>query len=48
MEAFKPGTGPPDTYSVIGMDSAAFTGAPSAGSRVTPQLERSLQPGGLY
>jgi len=44
MEAFKPGTAPPDTYSVIGYDSDEFGKA----NKVTPEQERGLQPGGLY
>ncbi len=44
MEAFKPGTAPPDTYSVIGYDAEEFGKA----NRVTPEQERGLQPGGLY
>lgn len=48
MEAFKPGTAPPDYFSVIGMDSADYGQAPSSGNKVTPQLEKQLTPGGLY
>ena len=44
MEAFKPGTAPPDTYSVIGYDSEEFGKA----QKVTPEQERGLQQGGLY
>jgi penicillin-binding protein 1A len=44
MEAFKPGTAPPDTYSVIGYDSDEFSKA----RKVTPEQERGLQQGGLY
>ena len=44
MEAFKPGTAPPDTYSVIGYDAEEFGKA----NKVTPEQERGLQPGGLY
>ena len=44
MEAFKPGTAPPDTYSVIGYDAEEFGKA----NKVTPEQERGLQQGGLY
>ena len=44
MEAFKPGTGPGDSYSIIGFDAEQFTRA----RKVTPDIERQLQPGGLY
>ncbi len=44
MEAFKPGTAPPDTYSVIGYDADEFGKA----RKVTPEQERGLQQGGLY
>lgn len=44
MEAFKPGTAPPDTYSVIGYDAEQFDKA----RKVTPEQERGLQQGGLY
>ncbi len=44
MEAFKPGTAPPDTYSVIGYDAEEFSKA----RKVTPEQERGLQQGGLY
>ncbi len=44
MEAFKPGTAPPDTYSVIGYDTEEFGKA----NKVTPEQERGLQQGGLY
>ncbi|MER2606096.1 MAG: penicillin-binding protein 1A [Siculibacillus sp.] len=44
MEAFKPGTAPPDTYSVIGVDGEEF----GRSQRVTPEQERGLQQGGLY
>ncbi len=44
MEAFKPGTAPPDTYSVIGYDTEEFGKA----QKVTPEQERGLQQGGLY
>jgi penicillin-binding protein 1A len=42
LEAFKPGTAPPDTYSVIGMDAQAGI--------VTPEAERAVGAGtgGLY
>ncbi|MEJ1161387.1 penicillin-binding protein 1A [Prosthecomicrobium sp. N25] len=44
MEAFKPGTAPPDSYSIIGYDQGEFSRA----KKVTPEQERGLQPGGLY
>ncbi|TPQ52080.1 penicillin-binding protein [Prosthecomicrobium hirschii] len=44
MEAFKPGTAPPDNYSIIGYEQGEFSRA----RRVTPEQERGLQPGGLY
>jgi penicillin-binding protein 1A len=42
LEAFKPGTAPPDTYSVIGGDATAGI--------VTPESERAVGAGtgGLY
>lgn len=44
MEAFKPGTAPPDNYSIIGYEQGEFSRA----RKVTPEQERGLQPGGLY
>ena len=44
MEAYKPGTGPSDTYSIIGYDQTEFGKA----RKVTPEQERALEPGGLY
>lgn len=44
MEAFKPGTAPPDSYNVVDYDQGDFANA----RKVTPQQERELQPGGLY
>jgi penicillin-binding protein 1A len=43
LEAFKPGTAPPDTYSVIGADS----GVPTAGSPDSGSVVRTGT-GGLY
>ena len=46
LEAFKPGTAPPDNYSVIGSD-----GAPGAGAQaVSPDADRAVRngTGGLY
>ena len=44
MEAFKPGTSPPDAYSVIG-----YEGANNQGYSVTPEADRAvIRPGGLY
>jgi penicillin-binding protein 1A len=48
LEAFKPGTAPPDSYSVIGADN---TGAPAPGSQqgVSPDADRAVRStGGLY
>ncbi len=47
MEAFKPGTGPADSYSVIGMDNIAAEKRPKA---VSPQANRAIQSksGGLF
>ncbi|MGD9912805.1 MAG: penicillin-binding protein 1A [Rhizobiaceae bacterium] len=47
MEAFKPGTGPADSYWVIGMDEF---GAGGQGEALSPQANRALQDGagGLY
>ncbi|WP_407051236.1 penicillin-binding protein 1A [Methyloraptor flagellatus] len=44
MEAYKPGTGPADTYSIIGYDQTEFGKA----RKVTPEQEKGLEPGGLY
>ena len=44
MEAFKPGTAPPDNYSVVDYDQGEFAKA----KKVTPEQEKGLQPGGLY
>ena len=45
LEAFKPGTAPPDNYSVIGAESAS--GGPQ---QVSPDAERAIRTGtgGLY
>jgi penicillin-binding protein 1A len=46
LEAFKPGTGPPDNYSVIGAESASGVSLP-----VSPDAERAIRSsgtGGLY
>ncbi|OYY58404.1 MAG: hypothetical protein B7Y61_24740, partial [Rhizobiales bacterium 35-66-30] len=42
LEAFKPGTAPPDSYSVIGASDAPLT--------VTPEADRAVRAGtgGLY
>jgi penicillin-binding protein 1A len=45
LEAFKPGTAPPDSYSVIGAD--AGNGMPTAGSPDTGNVVRTGT-GGLY
>jgi penicillin-binding protein 1A len=44
MEAFKPGTAPPDSYNVVDYDQGEFANA----RKVTPEQEKELQPGGLY
>jgi hypothetical protein len=44
MEAFKPGTAPPDSYSIVDYDQGEFENA----KKVTPEQEKGLQPGGLY
>ena len=44
LEAFKPGTAPPDNYSVVGVTDAE--GRPLG---VTPEADRAVaRPGGLY
>jgi penicillin-binding protein 1A len=40
MEAFKPGTGPADSYWVIGMDGGEL------GESISPQANRAIQTGG--
>ena len=47
MEAFKPGTGPADSYWVIGMDDI---GAGERGEAISPQANRAISQGagGLY
>jgi penicillin-binding protein 1A len=48
LEAFKPGTAPPDSYSVIGADN---TGTPAPGGQqgVSPDADRAVRStGGLY
>jgi penicillin-binding protein 1A len=47
LEAFKPGTAPPDNYSVIGADSA--NGNPVS-TTVPPDSDRAIRTGtgGLY
>jgi penicillin-binding protein 1A len=54
LEAFKPGTAPPDSYSVIGVADAADPGGGGGGNRmlipqgVTPDAGAIMRPGGLY
>jgi penicillin-binding protein 1A len=52
LEAFKPGTAPPDNYSVIGvadMDSRAPQGYPPGYSQgYQPDAGNIMRPGGLY
>ena len=47
MEAFKPGTGPADSYWVIGMDEM---GAGEGGEAISPEANRAISQGagGLY
>jgi penicillin-binding protein 1A len=45
LEAFKPGTAPPDSYSVIGADTA--NGVPTAGAPDGGNVVRTGT-GGLY
>jgi len=47
MEAFKPGTGPADSYWVIGMDEQ---GAGERGEAISPSANRAITngSGGLY
>ena len=47
MEAFKPGTGPADSYSVIGMENIAVQERAKA---ISPQASRAISggAGGLY
>ncbi|MDR3372096.1 MAG: penicillin-binding protein 1A [Ancalomicrobiaceae bacterium] len=44
MEAFKPGTAPPDNFEISDYDQGEFAKA----RKVTPEQEKELQPGGLY
>jgi penicillin-binding protein 1A len=48
LEAFKPGTAPPDNYSVVGYGSSG--GPPAYGAGVTPDAARAVRSGtgGLY
>jgi penicillin-binding protein 1A len=51
LEAFKPGTAPPDSYSVIGFGNGEGGGAPSSyGQGVSPDADRAVRSGtgGLY
>ncbi len=53
IEAFKPGTGPSDTYSVIGMtagEGGGETGGGGGGGRVSSEAQRAVTSGtgGLY
>jgi penicillin-binding protein 1A len=46
LEAFKPGTAPPDSYSVIGLQDP---NAPPPGPMgVSPEADRAVSRGGLY
>ncbi|MGD9768569.1 MAG: penicillin-binding protein 1A [Pseudolabrys sp.] len=48
LEAFKPGTAPPDNYSVVGYGDG--TGAPGGGGYIPPDADRAIRSGtgGLY
>ena len=52
LEAFKPGTSPPDSYSVVGTDTANGKPLPDAGPLpVSPDADRAVRSngtGGLY
>lgn len=50
LEAFKPGTGPPETYSVIGRSSDDAYQNTGGGSYISPEADRALRSGtgGLY
>ena len=50
LEAFKPGTAPPDSYSVIGSGDAPPDGGRSWGFGVSPDADRAVRSGtgGLY
>jgi penicillin-binding protein 1A len=51
LEAFKPGTAPPDGYSTVGYDGQQGGGAPSFfGQRISPESGRAVRSGtgGLY
>ncbi len=52
LEAFKPGTAPPDSYSVVGLDSANGGPIPDSGpAAVSPDADRAIRSsgtGGLY
>jgi penicillin-binding protein 1A len=43
LEAFKPGTAPPDNYAVIG-----YTDPDGRPASVTPEADRAVRGGGLY
>ena len=47
MEAFKPGTGPADSYWVIGMDDIEYS---ERANRISPGASRAITTGsgGLY
>jgi penicillin-binding protein 1A len=48
LEAFKPGTAPPDSYSVVGYGSSSMP--PAYGGGVSPDAARAVRSGtgGLY
>jgi penicillin-binding protein 1A len=46
LEAFKPGTAPPDSYSIIGYEGG---GDPRMPMGVSPEADRAvMRPSGLY
>jgi penicillin-binding protein 1A len=49
LEAFKPGTAPPDSYSVVGyQQDGGDYGAPRPPVGVSPEADRAVGRGGLY
>jgi penicillin-binding protein 1A len=50
LEAFKPGTAPPDSYSVIGLDNGDNSNNPPQPRPygVSPDADRAIRNGGLY
>src|SRR5690606_26905947 len=46
MEAFKPGTGPADTYQVIGMDAFGGLEGEERANAISPQARQAISSGG--